>query len=189
MTRPRSRDRTFLRASGFVAVAAAGLLSYLVFAGIAEEHGLSRLPTALFVAGAAVVGSVLNQPFRADPGVPQTAYPWLYLVWKASVAVAFACVLYLIFMGGLLRGGLFPEFRGAGTMFRDVESFVLLVHPASNADFAKLMVWSFIAGFSEKFVPNLISQLAGSTPRGPRSAEGTSLDATAAAGEDTDGQS
>jgi len=39
--------------------------------------------------------------------------------------------------------------------------FVLNVNPGTNADFAKLLAWSFVAGFSEKFVPNLIAKLEG----------------------------
>jgi hypothetical protein len=38
--------------------------------------------------------------------------------------------------------------------------FVLIVDPKTYADAAKIVVWSFIAGYSEKFVPNLIARLA-----------------------------
>lgn len=160
-------SRAAQRATAFVTVAVAGLLSYLMFVRIAAEQNLSPYPTALFVAMAAVVGSVLNQPFRDDPVAAEGGSPWLYLVWKASVAVAFACLLYLMFMGRVLTGGIFPEFCGDTERFTDVRGFVAAVHPASNADFAKLLVWAFVAGFSEKFVPNLISQITGSGP--PRS--------------------
>ncbi|MEO1002569.1 MAG: hypothetical protein AAFX65_05595 [Cyanobacteria bacterium J06638_7] len=43
--------------------------------------------------------------------------------------------------------------------------FVLDVNPDTNADFAKLLLWSFVAGFSEKFVPNLIAKLEGQASR------------------------
>ena len=36
------------------------------------------------------------------------------------------------------------------------------MQPASSADFAKLLVWAFVAGFSEKFVPSQIIQITGS---------------------------
>ncbi|EDY37465.1 conserved hypothetical protein [Cyanobium sp. PCC 7001] len=155
-------SRAAQRATAFVTVAVAGLLCYAMFVQIAAEQNLSPYPTALFVAMAAVVGSVLNQPFREDPLASDGGSPWLYLVWKASVAVAFACLLYLMFMGQVLTGGIFPKFCGDTAGFTDVRGFVADVHPASNADFAKLLVWAFVAGFSEKFVPNLITQITGS---------------------------
>ncbi|SBO42064.1 hypothetical protein [Cyanobium sp. NIES-981] len=46
------------------------------------------------------------------------------------------------------------------------------MHPASNADLAKLVVWTFIAGCSGKFVPNPLSQPSGSDPAGSPSASG-----------------
>jgi hypothetical protein len=158
--------RAVRRSAAFVTVALAGLLSYAMFARIAAEQNLSPYPTALFVAMAAVVGSVLNQPFRADPVAAEGGSPWLYLVWKGAVAVAFSWVLYLMFMGRVLTGGIFPAFSGDTDPFTDVPGFVAAVHPASNADFAKLLLWAFVAGFSEKFVPNLISQITGSKPGG-----------------------
>jgi hypothetical protein len=32
--------------------------------------------------------------------------------------------------------------------------------PASGADLANLIVWSFVAGFAERFVPDVLTRLA-----------------------------
>ncbi|MES2444385.1 MAG: hypothetical protein V4574_16285 [Pseudomonadota bacterium] len=65
----------------------------------------------------------------------------------------FALVLTLMFVGGLIQGSLFPTFGTMGGTFRWTSlSFDL-------AAWARLMVWSFIAGFSERFVPDLLNRL------------------------------
>ncbi len=60
---------------------------------------------------------------------------------------AFALVLWLMFLGGLLSGELFPK-----------EITSPLTSPIPK-DLAKLLVWSFIAGFAERFVPDLLDKL------------------------------
>jgi len=60
---------------------------------------------------------------------------------------AFALVLWLMFLGGLLSGELFPK-EIAGPLTSPIPK-----------DLAKLLVWSFIAGFAERFVPDLLDKL------------------------------
>jgi hypothetical protein len=40
----------------------------------------------------------------------------------------------------------------------DLLKFLLATVPATSADFAKLMVWSFVAGFAERLVPDTLSR-------------------------------
>jgi hypothetical protein len=89
----------------------------------------------------------------------------------------FASVLYLVFLSGLLADSVFPHFtydESAG-----VDNLARLFHMRSQdpADYAKLFFWSFVAGFSEMFVVNIIerfdrsaapsSQSAGSAQASP----------------------
>lgn len=71
------------------------------------------------------------------------------LVGTQVFGAIFATLLFLTFIGGLVQGSLFPRFGGDGW-------FDVLFRPS---DWARLMVWSFIAGFSERFVPDLLNNL------------------------------
>jgi uncharacterized integral membrane protein len=70
----------------------------------------------------------------------------------------FAVVLFLMFCSGMASGTLFPSFQ-AGQSVPDFITFATSVKPANMADWGKLLVWSFIAGFAERFVPDTLDRL------------------------------
>jgi len=153
-----SRWHRFLR-PGSILLALIIFVS-LVFLMFREtQPDADPLPLSWFIMGAAVFGSIVNQPFRSDFTGQRTDLAG-YLIWKASVAIVFAMLLHLVFMAGLLEGPLFPTYSRSEDAFIDMAKFVLIVDPKTYADAAKIVVWSFIAGYSEKFVPNLIARLA-----------------------------
>jgi hypothetical protein len=162
------RALRFLRLAALATVVAACLIGYATYRQVTSGVEDGPGPIAVFVGLAAILGSAINQPFRNDAdGGGERSHPALYFLWKCAVAMAFAFLLYLVFMGGLLSGGLFPQFPSSANPFRSIGGFVLEVNPGTNADFAKLLVWSFVAGFSEKFVPNLIARLDGQATHQP----------------------
>lgn len=62
-------------------------------------------------------------------------------------------LLLFIFAGGLVKGSLFPDFR--------FESSSLFTLRFVGEDWCKLIVWAFLAGFSERLIPQFLDDLAG----------------------------
>ena len=91
---------------------------------------------------------------------------WYTLLGPFTGAVL-AGTLYLLFISGLLAGSLFPKFDvvstsvppGGVNALSDGVNALFITGCSSGADYAKLFFWSFVAGFSEKFVINIIGQL------------------------------
>ena len=139
------------------------LLGWWFWASLGVGEGASRFPIAWFIIGAAVLGSLVNESFR-EIVQTQASYGWIitYVAWKCGVSVVFAFLAYLLVVGGLIGGELFPSFTAIGLSEGktwNMEEFVTKVNPKDYTDVAKILVWSFIAGYSEKFVPNLIGEV------------------------------
>ncbi len=175
----------FLRLAALATVVAACLIGYATYrqatAGVEDGPG----PIAVFVGLAAILGSAINQPFR------KTTLAGMVVRRRRRRTEPSGALFPLEVRGG--DGLRLPALSGvhgrpaqAAACFRSspagdhpfasINGFVLEVNPGTNADFAKLLVWSFVAGFSEKFVPNLIAKLEGqATGRGDGAAGEDSL--------------
>jgi hypothetical protein len=80
-------------------------------------------------------------------------------VWLPPITGALlAAILYMLFIGNLISGSLFPVFQPPLDINPSLKGFALLAHieAASVQDYAKLIFWSFLAGFSESFVTNIM---------------------------------
>ena len=150
-----------------IAIAIVLVVAAMTSAAFLAKAGLVPWTTLFFIAG--TVGGVVNSFRRIQKlSLVQTKKHSQMTGWLVTIQIyvspfvggVFAIVLYLIFMSGLVNGALFPAFQSADqksfTTFRD---FAALSMPATNADMAKAIVWSFIAGFSEGLVPNFISKI------------------------------
>lgn len=86
------------------------------------------------------------------------AESWVYISLSPLVGGILALLTYILFISGLLAGDLFPKF-GPDTGAKPVEGLgaIFAIH-GEAADYAKLMFWCFLAGFSEKFAVNILSQ-------------------------------
>lgn len=73
-------------------------------------------------------------------------------------------VLMFMFVSGILEGSLFPKYAHPRIDHENIlESFknwLNTVFPISGQNVAKLLFWSFVAGFSERFVPQIIRKTA-----------------------------
>lgn len=90
------------------------------------------------------------------------ASSWIYTSLSPLVGGVLGLLLYVIFLSGLLSGDLFPHFLPDDTT-KTVTSFSVVGHQHADGhtEYAKLIFWCFMAGFSERFVTDVISRFEG----------------------------
>jgi hypothetical protein len=91
---------------------------------------------------------------------------WFQILLIPIYGGVFALVLYLAFLGGIVEGAMFPRFFvpefAVPPSSDDMKKLFTATYPVGGTDFAKLIFWSFLAGFSERLVPQIISKTGGS---------------------------
>lgn len=94
-------------------------------------------------------------------------YLFIYSLVPAVVGAIAAAVLYLVFASKLLTvAQLIPEFTckiGACKNFTDLTSNF---GPTTMEDYAKVLIWGFIAGFAERLVPDTLQRFANALETG-----------------------
>ena len=87
---------------------------------------------------------------------------WFQILLIPVYGGVFALVLYLAFLGDIVRGALFPQFYipqfSVPPSTQDMKNLFTATFPASGVDLAKLIFWAFVAGFSERLVPQIIGK-------------------------------
>jgi hypothetical protein len=120
------------------------------------------IPIFYLVWLAAVVGSAVNVTTQAEPARIPTGFfdKVSYLAWKLLIAITFATFLYVLFASEIISGDTFPKFQNVReTDYLYPVRFMNDCKLATNQDVAKMLVWAFIAGYLERFVPNIISRI------------------------------
>lgn len=152
------------------------LLSVVLAAGVLA----SRVTVLMVVAAAGALGgfvSALRRLYAFQRVFPSkffkprekiSLYLIVYSMIPSLVGTIAAVALYLIFASGLVKGDLFPAFELSPLNPRSdaFQNFVANWQPVAPADYAKALVWAFIAGFSERFVPDLLERFATAEQRG-----------------------
>jgi nitrate/nitrite transporter NarK len=95
-------------------------------------------------------------------------YLLIYSLIPPLIGLVGALVIYVMFAGGLVNGPMFPTFAEIvdncpghpPTCLTHFQHFLNDWKPVTNADYAKAFIWGFIAGFSERFVPDMLSKLS-----------------------------
>lgn len=91
---------------------------------------------------------------------------WFQILLIPIYGGIFALVLYILFLSGILQGHLFPGFyvpsppsNGQPPDTEFMKSLFMEIYPQTGEDFGKLIFWSFVAGFSERYVPQVITSI------------------------------
>ena len=117
------------------------------------------LTLAIFLIGAG--GGVISTYFRlknlAPTQMESNAILQVYITPIIAGLLGWIC--YAFFLTGMLKGPLFPDFKGQSEVYVNIIS-VFSITPATSLDAAKALLWAFVAGFSEKLIPNILDKLA-----------------------------
>jgi hypothetical protein len=121
------------------------------------------IPTPMAVLFVGFIGGFvgLQRRLKTLPAEDLTllANSWVSIALSPIAGAILAELVYLLFISGLLAGNIFPavvpdDKNATALGLKDI----FAVHCSSPADYAKVLFWSFIAGFSEKFATNIIGQ-------------------------------
>ena len=77
------------------------------------------------------------------------------------VGVIAAAMLYGVFAGELIRGPLFPNFDclAAGNGCKTLTDVMSYWAPVQPTDYAKCVVWGFVAGFAERYMDDILGRI------------------------------
>jgi len=89
------------------------------------------------------------------------AESWVYTALSPLVGGVLAFLLFILFLSGLLSGDLFPVFLPDSNSSSESFLSIFEQHGEGHKEYAKLIFWSFMAGFSEHFVTDVISRFEG----------------------------
>jgi len=129
---------------------------------IADGNG-KPVPTPVVVLFVGFVGGFVGLQRRlkalSAEDLTLLANSWVCIALSPLAGAILAELVYLLFISNLLAGKMFPAFvpddqngpvQGLKAVFE--------VHCPTASDYAKVLFWSFVAGFSERFATNIISQ-------------------------------
>jgi hypothetical protein len=178
----RERIRTSLTVRCIIHVVAYTVLLglFLTWCNWHSYNFLAMLSCVLFFG---IIGGFVSSqrrmqslPNDGDPiisvfGLDSAGY---YLFLSPLLGAIFAVILTLMFIAGILKGSIFPDFyfspasavKGLSASSVEVVKGLPFFHltwytlPKSSEEYGKLFVWAFLAGFAERLVPDSLDRLA-----------------------------
>lgn len=130
--------------------------------GLALKTGPFTVPELVFITGniGGYVGLHRNLNSLSDIEIMQLSSSWLGLIVPSFIGGILACVLYLLFISGIISGELFPKIVAdsveAGVSRPQSFEIIFQQHADGVAEYAKLLFWAFVAGFNQKYVVDII---------------------------------
>lgn len=175
MAGERMRGRLSKWIVGFMTMVVAGVAAFAI---IRSDHESAFVtPTFVVVLFMGMLGGFVSTQLRlqssashqgeAMENLAKLDHGWLSIFISPVSGAIFAAILYMLFTGKFLTGTIFPDIM---TPMEEIKgglsfgAFATSTGPATGMDFSKLLVWSFIAGFAERFVPDALSRIIATKP-------------------------
>ena len=125
-----------------------------------------RLSISLLCFGCGLIGGFISIQQRLrkfhDDELLLLSKSWFQIVLIPVYGGIFSLILYVAFLGQIVTGSAFPHFYipvfNNPPDHLDMQRFLSETSPASGVDVAKLLFWCVVAGFSERFIPQIISR-------------------------------
>jgi hypothetical protein len=126
-----------------------------------------RFPVSWFCFECGILGGFVSIQQRLkkveDEELEYLCQSWIAILMNPIFGGLFSLVLYVLFLSGIIESPLFPRFKipefSCPPTVDDLRRFFAETYPALGSDFAKLAFWSFVAGFSERLVPEMIHRV------------------------------
>jgi hypothetical protein len=129
--------------TNFLAMLACVLYSGIIGGFVSSQRRMQSLPNE-------------GDPLISVFGLDNAGY---YLWLSPLLGAIFAGILMLMFIAGILKGSVFPEFYNSPAgLAGGIPLFQSL--PTNSEEYGKLFVWAFLAGFAERLVPDSLDRLA-----------------------------
>ncbi|HEX9929281.1 MAG TPA: hypothetical protein VGB02_12150 [Pyrinomonadaceae bacterium] len=161
------RDRLSKAVTVIILVGLFVVIAFVLLANNPYSQDYIRPATFIIVLIVGAMGGLVSMQQRfqsvsneGDPihNISELARGWFSIFLSPISGAIFAAVLYFAISGKLLEGALFPIINQGGEGSGRFVFFIQETVPKDGVAFAKLMIWSFIAGFAERFVPDTLSR-------------------------------
>lgn len=135
----------------------------IITAGVLAYFGVSP-GIVLFGSFVGFVGGITNNHFRClklmekPKIVPNLHQLRMQILFSPIIGGVFAALFYLGAAADLIAGEMFPKFAPGD--YEDFRCYINTIQPQKLSDTSKLLFWCFVAGFSERFMPNYLDRLA-----------------------------
>ena len=145
-------------------------VSFVILFYLASQQ-MGTMLFALLIGGiGSCISFFLRFPKLGETELNFMVSSWWSIVVPMIVGLIMGGFIYIVFFAGILTGdggkglftsNLFPLFTNPGLSSGEPLNLnhALEIRPVSVQDFGKLLVWCFLAGYSERLVPNLLSNL------------------------------
>jgi len=163
--------KIILKRIGIIMLALIGISALLVILFYIVSEQMGTLVFALLIGGmGSCISFFLRIPKLGDTELGFIVTSWWALIVPALVGTIMGGFIYIVFFAGILTGdggnglftsNLFPLFTEPTLSEGETLTMktALQIRPATIQDLGKLLVWCFLAGYSERLVPNILQGL------------------------------